>query len=149
MGPDGKQVVGMAQNICVKYKQNYGESVVPSVLADQLGDVLYAYTSYSAYRPFGVHSLVAGRDEDTGEYQLYLCQLDGTVTVSPGCAAWCPRAPAQWPMRLHACPPPLPRLQRYFGTAIGKGARTARTEIQKLKLHEKTCAEALPLIARM
>lgn len=40
-------------------------------------------------------------------------------------------------------------LQRYWGTAVGKGARSARTEIQKLKLTEKTCDEALPLLAKM
>ncbi|CAE7680608.1 unnamed protein product, partial [Symbiodinium sp. KB8] len=38
---------------------------------------------------------------------------------------------------------------RYWGTAVGKGARSARTEIQKLKLTEKTCAEALPLLAKI
>jgi len=159
VGPDGKQVVGLAQNICVKYKQNFGERVVPSVLAQQLGDILYAYTSYSAYRPFGVHAMVAGKDEDTGSYELYLCQLDGTVTVRHGSgtrvlsprAPWCASAgagtsfvPRRSTPRRDAAEP-----QRYFGTAVGKGARSARTEIQKLKLHEMTCAEALPLIARM
>lgn len=82
IGPDGKSIVGLAQNIAHKYKQNYGERIAPGVLAQQLGDILYAYTSYAAYRPFGAHALVCGYDEDHKESQLYLCELDGTVTVS-------------------------------------------------------------------
>lgn len=40
-------------------------------------------------------------------------------------------------------------MQRYFGTAIGKGARAAKTEIEKLKFTGRTCAEALPLVAKI
>jgi hypothetical protein len=39
--------------------------------------------------------------------------------------------------------------QRYFGAAIGKGARAAKTEIEKLKFANRTCAEALPLVAKI
>jgi len=38
--------------------------------------------------------------------------------------------------------------QRYYGCALGKGARAAKTEIEKHKFQEKTCAEALPLLAK-
>mmetsp|Transcript_70390 Transcript_70390/g.142529 ORF Transcript_70390/g.142529 Transcript_70390/m.142529 type:complete len:269 (+) Transcript_70390:60-866(+) len=37
---------------------------------------------------------------------------------------------------------------RYYGCALGKGARAAKTEIEKHKFQEKTCAEALPLLAK-
>jgi hypothetical protein len=40
-------------------------------------------------------------------------------------------------------------VQRYFGVASGKGTRSAKTEIEKLKLGEKTCREALGCIAKM
>ena len=40
-------------------------------------------------------------------------------------------------------------MQRYFGAAIGKGARAAKTEIEKHKFSGKTCAEALPLVAKI
>ena len=39
-------------------------------------------------------------------------------------------------------------LQRYFGCALGKGARAAKTEIEKNKFKDKTCREALPLLAK-
>jgi 20S proteasome subunit alpha 7 len=116
--PDGRAVARVAQNICSKYRENYGERITPGVLAEQLADVMYAYTSYAAYRPFGTHVLVCGYDDDKSDHELYLCELDGTFT-------------------------------RYLGTAIGKGTRTAKTEIQKLKITEMSCREALPLVARM
>lgn len=40
-------------------------------------------------------------------------------------------------------------LQRYFGCAIGKGSRAAKTEIEKQKFGEKTCRESLGLLAKM
>jgi len=38
---------------------------------------------------------------------------------------------------------------RYFGTAIGKGARAAKTEIEKEKLTDMTVEEALGHVAKM
>lgn len=38
---------------------------------------------------------------------------------------------------------------RYFGMAIGKGSRAAKTDIEKNKLFDLTCAEALGKIAKM
>lgn len=37
---------------------------------------------------------------------------------------------------------------RYFGCSLGKGARAAKTEIEKHKFREKTCREALPWLAK-
>lgn len=39
--------------------------------------------------------------------------------------------------------------QRYFGTAVGKGRQAAKTEVEKLKLGEMTCREALLEIAKI
>lgn len=41
------------------------------------------------------------------------------------------------------------RVQGYFGVAIGKGARAAKTEIEKLKLSEMTAREAIKEAAKM
>jgi 20S proteasome subunit alpha 7 len=40
-------------------------------------------------------------------------------------------------------------MQGYFGVAIGKGARAAKTEIEKLKLSEMTAREAIKEAAKM
>lgn len=39
--------------------------------------------------------------------------------------------------------------QRYFGTAVGKGRQAAKTEVEKLKLGEMTCREALLEVAKI
>ena len=38
---------------------------------------------------------------------------------------------------------------RYFGHASGKGARSAKTEIERMKFSEKTCKEALKDLAKI
>jgi 20S proteasome subunit alpha 7 len=40
-------------------------------------------------------------------------------------------------------------LQRYFGTAVGKGRQAAKTEIERLKLDEMTSREAVMQVAKM
>lgn len=40
-------------------------------------------------------------------------------------------------------------VQRYFGTAVGKGKQAAKTEIEKLKLDELTCRQGVTEVARM
>ncbi|GMH34431.1 hypothetical protein BSKO_02265 [Bryopsis sp. KO-2023] len=39
--------------------------------------------------------------------------------------------------------------QRYFGTAVGKGRQAAKTEIEKLKMGELSCREALVEVAKI
>lgn len=41
------------------------------------------------------------------------------------------------------------RLQRYFGTAVGKGRQGAKNEIEKLKLEEMSCREGIQAVAKM
>jgi 20S proteasome subunit alpha 7 len=47
------------------------------------------------------------------------------------------------------CIEPSGLAMRYFGTAIGKGARAAKTEIEKNKLYDLTCAQAIGYIAKI
>ena len=47
------------------------------------------------------------------------------------------------------CPPSPSALQRYFGTAVGKGRQGAKNEIEKLKLEEMTCREGIKAVAKM
>jgi 20S proteasome subunit alpha 7 len=41
------------------------------------------------------------------------------------------------------------RMQRYFGTAVGKGRQAAKTEIERLKLGELTCRQGVLEVAKM
>lgn len=47
------------------------------------------------------------------------------------------------------CVEPTGMALKYYGTAIGKGARAAKTDIEKYKLADMTCAEAIKYIAKM
>lgn len=40
-------------------------------------------------------------------------------------------------------------LQRYFGTAVGKGRQAAKTEIERLNLGELTCRQGVKEVAKM
>ena len=40
-------------------------------------------------------------------------------------------------------------LQRYFGTAIGKGRQGAKTEVERLKLGEISCEQGVTEVAKM
>ena len=40
-------------------------------------------------------------------------------------------------------------LQKYFGTAVGKGRQAAKTEIERLNLMEMTCRQGVVEVAKM
>jgi 20S proteasome subunit alpha 7 len=40
-------------------------------------------------------------------------------------------------------------MQRYFGTAVGKGRQAAKTEIERLKLGELSCRQGVMEVAKM
>lgn len=44
---------------------------------------------------------------------------------------------------------PSGQVNRYFGTAIGKGKQQAKTEIEKLNLNEMTCEEGVKALAKI
>jgi len=121
---DARSIVLYAQRIASNYRKNWGEPIAPAMLAEQLADVMYAYTTSGGYRPFGAQVLVAGFDAEKASgsaeagWELYMVEVDGTF-------------------------------HRYFGTAIGKGARTCKTEVEKARLWTKTSAEVLPELSRM
>ena len=43
----------------------------------------------------------------------------------------------------------LARMQRFFGTALGKGRQAAKTEIERLKLREIACDQGINEVAKM
>jgi 20S proteasome subunit alpha 7 len=77
-GADGRVLSSIAQNVCRQHRRNFGIPIAPLTLAQQMADVMYSYTSYGAYRPFGASLLIAGQDLDSGAGELYLCEVDGS-----------------------------------------------------------------------
>ena len=90
------------------------------------------YTLYSHVRPFGVSVLIGGIDAKGP--QLYQAMPSGVSYVS---CKWC------------AYQRYLQPSQGYFGCTAGKGRLAAKTEMEKLKVSEMTCREAVKEIARM
>ena len=43
----------------------------------------------------------------------------------------------------------LAHVQRFFGTAVGKGRQAAKTEIERLKLREIACEQGINEVAKM
>ena len=43
----------------------------------------------------------------------------------------------------------LAYMQRFFGTAVGKGRQAAKTEIERLKLREIACEQGINEVAKM
>ncbi|GMI61162.1 hypothetical protein ScalyP_jg8729 [Parmales sp. scaly parma] len=84
---DGRQIVDRARDEAVSYNDTYGCPISPSVLADRVGQYIHQFTLYGSYRPLGVVSLIAARDQNTGDMGLY--QIDASCTVFKyfGCAA--------------------------------------------------------------
>jgi len=110
---DGRQLVAHAREEAISYKKVYGEPIPPFVLAERIGLFVHAYTLYWTVRPFGASILLGGYDKANGGEPELYC-------IEPSGTCY-----------------------KYFGMAIGKGKQSAKTEIEKLKLQETTCEEAM------
>jgi 20S proteasome alpha/beta subunit len=119
---------------------------------------MHLFTAYGQARPFGSSIILAGLDQETKKHELYMAEPTGEVFVRARvCARACGTATAVSPPKECVAPPRTLTvvlcccggLQRYFGCASGKGTRSAKTEIEKMKLSEKTCREALGPLAKM
>ena len=94
--------------------------------------------------------------------QFYSCFTTGLLFAhySAHCCAFLPTRPTccgKMSCAPASAPSPLLRRtrlllgwpQRFFGTALGKGRQQAKTEIERLKLNELTCRQAVVEIAKM
>eukprot|EP00918_Siedleckia_nematoides_P069574 GHVU01151714.1.p1 GENE.GHVU01151714.1~~GHVU01151714.1.p1 ORF type:complete len:252 (+),score=34.93 GHVU01151714.1:246-1001(+) len=110
---DARQIVERAREEARNYRRTFAEAIPGRVLADRLGLLLHAYTLYWSVRPFGASVLLAVHDQENGG-EPELYAID-----------------------------PSGSCYKYFAMAIGKGRQTAKTELEKLKLSELTCKEAV------
>jgi 20S proteasome subunit alpha 7 len=53
LSADGRQIINRAREEAQSYKETYGHSIVPSVLANRLGLYAHFYTLHYSLRPFG------------------------------------------------------------------------------------------------
>jgi hypothetical protein len=155
--PDGRQIVLRACDECTNYKNFYGDQIPGHVLCERLASYVHLFNLYWSMRPFGVATLLAAHDATLGP-QLYLVEPSGVAMVRGGRRCWRGLLPAgrlaaglaaggAGGLPLTRAMPRAP--QRYYGTAVGKGRQAAKNEIEKLKLSEMTCRQAVMEAARV
>lgn len=105
---DSRQIVNIAREEAVNYRNNFGSKIPLKYLADRVSLYMHAHTLYGAIRPFGVSVMLASNFND--QPQLY--------TIDPSGVYY-----------------------GYNGNAIGKAAQNAKTEIEKIKYKDMTCAD--------
>jgi hypothetical protein len=159
--PDARQLVSRARDEARAYRQNYGEPALPRVLAEHMGGFVHLHTVYWYLRPFGASILLAGFDAEARRHELYCVEPTGSALRYFGYAIG---AQSERGMKLLGCGRYACAANRVvaFGNCChscafvrplvlhaGKGARAAKTEIEKHKFEEKTVEEAIGLVAKM
>lgn len=121
VAPDGRVLVQRARQEAAQYLSFYGARIPSAVLAERLAAFAHLYTLYWSVRPFGAAVLLAAADGVGGD--------------APSASLY--------------CVDPAGEVHRYHGAALGKGRAQARTELERLKLGELTCAEAVGEVAKI
>lgn len=124
LGPDGRQVVHRARAEAARYLSFYGDRIPAQVLAERLASFMHLYTLYWSVRPFGASVLLACAD-------------------APAEGGGPPSSASLFAIDTGG------EVYRFFGTALGKGRQQAKTEIERLKLSELGCREALLEVAKI
>lgn len=83
---DGRVIVSRARQEAEQYKDFYGYPIPGSVLADRLAHFVHLYTLHWHVRPFGCAVMLAVKDEDGGDPQLYLIEPSGVCYRYFACA---------------------------------------------------------------
>jgi 20S proteasome subunit alpha 7 len=114
-----------------------------AVLADRMAQFVHYYTLHGSVRPFGNATIIAGYDAFKGAHELYMVEPSGVGYVSVQSSS------VSGALTLTKNTPWFPGLQKYYGTAVGKGRQGAKTEIEKLKLTELPVDQAVKEVAKM
>lgn len=116
---DGREIVARARLEASEYRRVYDEPIPGKVLSERLALFVHAYTLAWSERPFGAAILLGVCEKDGCEEN----QTIPTVELySLDTAGVC---------------------YKYYGTALGKGRQSAKTEIEKLDRSNLTCEECL------
>ena len=112
---------------------------------------MHVYTQYWYLRPFGASLLLAGYDAEAKRHELYCVEPNGTALRYFGFAigawrGWGRRTP---PRHLSSSAVAAAAAATVLPSAAGKGQRAAKTEIEKGHFEDKSCEEALGLVAKM
>lgn len=138
MIPDARHLANTARSEAQSWRNSYKTPIPTHVLASRIGSYVQSYTLQSGLRPFGVSTIIGGVDP------VAAAPLDGIVGSGPK-AALKTAAPApavsRRPGEYTGGPylfmvEPSGAYWGYYGTATGKGRQIAKSELEKLNLHE-------------
>lgn len=77
--PDARVLVARAMEEASDYKEHYGCSIAPHVLADRLGNYVHYFTLHGYLRPFGASCVMGGYDNEMKSYKLNMVEPNGTA----------------------------------------------------------------------
>jgi len=75
--PDAKQLLRALQRVASEYRRTWGARAPPQVLAQQVSDFLQRATARTGNRPFGAAFLIAGYDDASRDFKLFLTDPAG------------------------------------------------------------------------
>ncbi len=118
------------------------------MLSERVAHYVHYFTLHGSLRPFGAAVILAAYDDELNEPQLY-AHCYRLHIINPYDIVVYPSLMRvfQWGLRYVIDPSGMS--YRYFGCAIGKGHQAAKTELEKLKLTELTCREAMKCVAKI
>jgi 20S proteasome subunit alpha 7 len=93
--PDARVVVSRAIDEASDFYTNFGIKIPPNVLAERLGYYMHYFTIHGGLRPFGTSAIIAGYDENTLSYSLYMIEPNGCSYSYYGVAAGKGKQPAK------------------------------------------------------
>ena len=93
--PDGRQIVNRAREEAANYKETYGSTIPPKVLADRMAHYVHYFTLHGSLRPFGASCIVGGYDEVTQTPSLFMVEPSGATYSYYACAAGKGRQPSK------------------------------------------------------
>lgn len=124
---DGREIVSRARLEASEYRRVYDEPIPGRVLSEHLALFVHAYTLAWSERPFGA-AILLGVCEKEGLEGDGSSATPKVELYSLDCAGVC---------------------YKYYGTALGKGRQSAKTEIEKLDRENLTMEECLVQVAKI
>ncbi len=120
---DARHLLNKARKEAMNYLDTYRTPIPAPDMAERIGGYVQSYTLYSAYRPFGVSTVVGVIDENGPA--LYQIDPSGVYYVR------------------------IKSFQGYKACATGKGRQLAKTKLEKLALDQMSLNECLVQAAKI
>ena len=84
--PDGKDCLRRAREEATSYRNNFGIEISLRTLVDRLANYIHAHTIYNAYRPYGSAIVLAGYNDASDKFELYMIDNSGVYRGYYACA---------------------------------------------------------------